>query len=312
MLKTSRKILFFGNERLATGTTTDLPVLKTLLSMNYEIRAIVIPSIKKKPYGTNHNLEIIDFSIKNNIPIIGFEDQQKIISMVKQENIKTAILIAFGKIIPLEVLNSFENGIINIHPSLLPKHRGPTPIESSILNGEKRTGLSIIKLIPKMDAGPIFIQKELDKNIDSLSKQEIATYLSLLAAELIRDKLDYIVANKVIPSPQNHQLSTYDKMISKSDAILDPISKTAIQLLNEIRAYYGWPRSKIIINKNEYIITSATIAKGVDTPGKLFFTKNDVGVYTKKDILVFKSILPTAKKEMNSKSFLAGYRSKLL
>ncbi len=309
MKKISRKILFFGNEKLATGTSTNLRIIKTLIDMDYKISAIVLPSLKSAL--STQKLEIISFGLENNIPIVDFNDFQKINQIIKQDDLKIALLVSFGKIIPSNILNLFEYGIINVHPSLLPKHRGTTPIESAILDGDTETGISIIKLVPQMDTGPIYLKQKLDTKITNLSKQQIVSKLDELASNLIKKNFNKIYDQEIIPKDQNHSEATYDKMISKKDIpFLDPSNKTAQQLINEVRAYSGWPRSRIVIGNKEYIVTNASIKAGASVPGKIFLDHNTFGFYTLKNIFLIKTIIPPGKKEMDSKNFLVGYKNK--
>jgi methionyl-tRNA formyltransferase len=305
MKNSSKTILFFGNEKFATGIKTNLLALKAVLALGYQIPAIIVAQSEKNQNET----EIIDFAHKNNIKIINYTNNQELLNKIKTYNTKTALLAAYGKIIPTSILNYFSNGIINIHPSLLPKHRGPTPIESVILNGEDKTGVSLIKLVPEMDQGPIFVQSQLDI-IPSITKQDLSDQLDQLAQTMIHDHLDNILGGKIIPMKQNDQLASYDHKISKADSILDP-KKPAQTLEREVRAFTKWPKSRFIFNNLEFIVTKSSVVNKNGPIGKFYCGKNQFGIYTSKGTLMVHSIIPPGKQEMDTVSFLAGYKTRL-
>lgn len=303
----SKKILFFGNEKLATGTRTNLKIIHSLLNLNYQICGVILPDLNK----TKSNLEIIPFAKKHNIDLIAYSNKTKILEIAKTNNIHTAILVSFGKIISQEILNIFSNGIINIHPSLLPLHRGPTPVESFILGNESTTGTSIIKLTKEMDAGPIYVQRELE-NIDKfIRKQKLCDDLDNLSAELVQDNFDNIYFQKLDPVSQKGTPS-YDNLIDKNKSFLDFINFDAYYLEKLIRAYELWPRTKLNLNNTSYIITKSHVIKGSDKPGTIYLKNNSFGIFTKKDILIFDKILPAGRKEMSVSDFLRGYRNKII
>src|SRR5581483_9225315 len=129
---------------------------------------------------------------------------------------EAAVLVAFGRIIPQPIIDLFPKGIINIHPSLLPKLRGPTPIETAILDGLTETGVSLMRLEAKMDAGPLYSQQKISLNGDE-TKLELATKLNKVGAELLINSLPAILDGSLIPKPQNNSKATYTKLITKDD-----------------------------------------------------------------------------------------------
>jgi methionyl-tRNA formyltransferase len=153
-------LIFFGNERLATGLAdVDTPVISALVDAGYEIAA-VIANYEKASSRSVRRLEIADFCKQNNIPIMLPDNLANVIDDIKSLDCDLAVLVAYGKIIPRGIIDLFSVGIINIHPSLLPLYRGPTPIEQVILDGVDKTGVSIMKLSAGMDDGPVYAQKE--------------------------------------------------------------------------------------------------------------------------------------------------------
>jgi methionyl-tRNA formyltransferase len=216
------------------------------------------------------------------------------------------VLVAYGQIVPQEIIDVFPRGIVNIHPSLLPKHRGSIPIEGVILNGEHITGVSLMALSAKMDAGPIYAQEKVVL-IGNETKAQLARKFSKIGQDLLLDNLPAILDGTLEPRPQNDTEATYDKQITKQDGIID-WHKPALQLEREVRAYEGWPRSRTKLGGKDIVITKAHIAEGSGTPGEIWRQNKTLGIFTSEGVLVVDSLIPSGKKEMTAESFLAGYQ----
>src|SRR5438128_402621 len=139
MTKTSKTIVFFGNERLATGVTTSAPVLAALIKTGYKVAAVVT-NYEVGTSRKSRDLEIAEIAKTNNIPLLIPDKLIEIKDQLSKFGASVAVLVAYGKLVPQEVIDIFPKGIVNIHPSLLPRHRGPTPIETAILEGDSKTG----------------------------------------------------------------------------------------------------------------------------------------------------------------------------
>lgn len=158
---------------------------------------------------------------------------------LKDSNI--AILVAYGKIIPKEILAIPKYGFINVHPSLLPKYRGPSPIQTAILAGEEKTGISIMVLDVKVDHGPILAQKEVLIEKDD-THSSLVEKLAPIGAALLIETLPYYLDGAIYPQPQNHGEATFTKHIAKQDGFVDLKNPPKAQALDRmIRAFYPWP-----------------------------------------------------------------------
>ncbi|MFO0781940.1 MAG: methionyl-tRNA formyltransferase [Candidatus Saccharimonadales bacterium] len=300
------KILFFGNERLATGLSTTAPTLRALIAAGYDITGVVVA---QKQIGKSRNardLEIVQVATAHDIPVFSPDKLTDFADELRAMQADAAVLAAYGKIVPQSIIDLFPRGIINIHPSMLPKHRGSIPIESVILNGETETGVSIMQLVAKMDAGPVYKQQQVSVS-KNVSKQVLADQLQQLGAELLIENLPAILDGSLQPIPQDDSAATYDERITKEQSQLD-FSKTAEQLEREVRAYAVWPRSRTTLGAIECIITSAHVEPGEGTSGELWRDAQQIGVYCSQDILVVDTLLPAGKKEMPASSFIAGYQ----
>lgn len=272
------KVVFFGNEKLATGIPTPQPLIKNaVVSAGFEIEQVVTGPL----------------------------------SELEAHEAKIAVLAAYGRLIPQSVLDQFPLGIINIHPSLLPQYRGTTPIEQAMLDGVQKTGVSIMRLTAGMDEGPLYKQKTI--HLDGTeSKQALTERLQQLGAELLEEFLPGIASGDLQPRSQPHPArATYTSKITKEDGKLD-WNKPAERLEREIRTYQGWPKSYTTIGTISVIITEARIVTtGVPQPGQLMVEKSRLLIGTGTDWLEILSLQPVGKKEMPVVAFLAGYRSQL-
>jgi methionyl-tRNA formyltransferase len=245
MKMTSKKILFFGNERLATGLQTNTPILHALVDAGYLIEAIVIAQNDNQQSRNARKLEIVKVAEEYGISTRRISRLKDAEQELRAFNAEAAILIAYGKIVPQAIIDIFPKGIINIHPSLLPLHRGPTPIESVLLNGDHETGVSLMQLSSKMDAGPVYAQQRIIIE-NNQSKMELANTLSLLGRDMLIQQLPEIMNGNLRPIAQLDDQATYDNLITKANGILN-WNKSASQLEREVRAYAEWPRSRTLI-----------------------------------------------------------------
>ncbi|HET6746489.1 MAG TPA: methionyl-tRNA formyltransferase [Candidatus Saccharimonadales bacterium] len=264
MKNTSIKILFFGNERLVSGLKrTDAPVLKGLIERGYDIRAII--SHHSNSHSRNQRLlEVAEIGKQNDIPVLLPSKPTDIFDQIAGYKADVAILVAYGRIIPQKIIDLFPMGIINIHPSLLPKYRGPTPIESAIINGDSQTGVSIMRLTAGMDSGPVYGQtavplSQTEDKFDAYGK------LSQAGSELLFKLLPSILDGSLQPSNQNESEATYSPLLNKADGQLDLTTLTATQAERRIRAYLGFPKTNLIINNYSVIVTKAHTVKTKET-----------------------------------------------
>lgn len=301
----SKKILFFGNERLATGTTTTCVIASSLLNAGFEIAAIVVNRSDMSSRKAKLR-EIEDFAKNHHIPVHAPKSLSSITDKLKGYSATLAVLVAYGKIVPESTIALFPKGIINVHPSLLPLHRGPTPIESAILSGDKSTGVSIMQLVKAMDAGPVYAQKSMMIN-ENMSKQDLCNQLSRAGAELLTSCLPQIIDGTLKPLAQKEQMATYDQKIIKSHSAIN-WRQASSRIMREIRAYSGWPGSKTTVKNIEVTITKGHISSDKGIVGDFFKTKDKLlGCYTTDGAIIIEALKPVGKKEMPSSDFINGY-----
>lgn len=272
------KIVFFGNECLATGTTTKAPVLSALHEHGHDIKLVVV-NTHQVTSRQNRSPEMIDIAGKLDLPIATPQKLDEIADTIRALKPDIAVLAAYGRIIPQSIIDLFPHGIINIHPSLLPKYRGSTPIETALLDGECETGVTIMQVTAAMDAGPIYAQAKFAVD-NNTTKQQLADQLLNIGRDLIIDLLPKIVAGTSTPKPQDDSQATYTKLIKKSDGRLDS-AKSAQQLAREVIAYASWPTSYFDYNHGLIKILEAKASNFTCPPdelakheGKLYFGCN--------------------------------------
>jgi methionyl-tRNA formyltransferase len=305
---TKPRIIFFGNERLATGVATTVPTLQALIDSGYHIAAIVSnyepgQSRKARP------LEIQAIADTHSIPILLPKKLSEIADQLRAYDTVLAVLVAYGKIVPQSIIDIFPRGIVNIHPSLLPLHRGPTPIEGVILDGSHKTGTSIMSLAKAMDAGPVYAQSEVPLN-GKETKQGLANQLLEVGKAMLLEVLPGIINGDIVALPQDEPRATYDQLINKTDGIIN-WQKDAIQLEREIRAFQGWPQSRTTISGKEVAITAAHTEPDEPhtQPGDVSIVPdtNIMMVATGKGSLCIEKLKPAGKNEMTAAEFLHGY-----
>ncbi len=224
---------------------------------------------------------------------------------LKNINADLFIVVAYGKIIPLNIINLPPYKTINVHPSLLPQYRGPAPIQYALLNNDTQTGISIMLIDEKMDHGPIISNLQFPiSNADTyitLSKK-MATYSAQL---LIKTIPDYI-SGKVKPRAQDHHQATYSKIIKKEDGLITS-DKTAQQIYNMWRAYHPWP-GIYLATKIKLINIKPVNLIHRKQPLKIFSNNHNLFMACANNTtLQIETIQPVNKKPMDAKSYINGY-----
>ncbi|MEI6481133.1 MAG: methionyl-tRNA formyltransferase [Candidatus Saccharibacteria bacterium] len=311
MIKKSKTVVFFGNEQIATGVTTSTPTIKALIKAEFTIAAI----ITNQSNVTSRKQKINPITIvaqKHGIPLLSPHNVRDITQQIQEMNADIGVLVAYGQIIPQSIIDLFPYGIINIHPSLLPKHRGSAPIESVILDGDTETGVSIMQLVRAMDAGPIYDQSIVEL-VGKETKQGLSEKLLDIGSRMIVETLHQIFSNSQVPIPQNEAEATTDIQIQKNDGVLN-WDLSAERLSRQIRAFSDWPGSKATLGSIDVVITEARaipIEGGLGQAGSLLVTKDSLTVTTADGGLVIDRLKPLGKNEMTIKEFLSGYSSRL-
>jgi len=297
----AKSLVFFGNERLVSGLPkTNAPVLRGLIERGYDIKAIVshhTDANSRKP----RPLEVAEIAKEHNIPIFLPDKPADIHDELAAFQADAAILVAYGRIISQSIIDLFPLGIINIHPSLLPHYRGPTPIESPIAQGDTISGVSIMQLSAGMDDGPVFAQDTF-AIADTDTKFDVYKKAQALSTTLLFSNLDSILDGSLVPREQDHEQASFSKLLAKSDGILDPTVLTAKEAERKIRAYLGYPKTKLEILGEQRIVTKAHVSDNQKTPLDVAFRD---GAFLSID-----ELLAPSGKTVSSEDFLRGYTAR--
>jgi len=301
----SKKIIFMGTPMFA------VPILKSLYQNGYEISVVYTQPPQKSQRGQKINKSAIqgisetlnlDFrspdTLKNNI------DEYDII---KNLNADLAIVVAYGQIIPKEYLNLTKKGFINIHGSILPKWRGAAPIQRSIMNLDKETGISVMKINEELDSGPVsnIYKINIDYNINAF---EVSDKLSILAAEKILDNIDDIIDDKAIFIDQDHSQATYAKKIDKSEGLIywnDEASK----ILGKINGLFPTPGAFFNFRGERYKILKAEIGSGKGKVGEVISDKLEIACDNNQSIKILE-IQRQGKRPQKIGEFMLGSQIK--
>ncbi|HVX23847.1 MAG TPA: methionyl-tRNA formyltransferase [Candidatus Saccharimonadales bacterium] len=305
----NESIVFFGNERIATGTQTTAPTLRALIAAGYHVAAVVIAQREVANSRQIRPLEVVEIAEAHTIPVLRPEKLSAVVTEIADYQATAGVLVAFGKMVPQALIDIFPRGIINIHPSLLPKHRGSTPIESTILQGDAVTGVSLMALVAQMDAGPVFAQTTVELE-GREAKQALADTLLNLGKDLVIEHLPAILDGTLKPTAQDDSQATYDQLIQKTDGELD-FTKPAVQLEREIRAFTEWPKSRTKLGETEVVVTFAQVTSDQLKPSEVLTNNKKLLVGTSDGSLEILRLKPAGKGEMTAQAFLAGYGQQL-
>jgi methionyl-tRNA formyltransferase len=226
----------------------------------------------------------------------------------KENTPDIGIIIAYGHLIPESIFSLPRFGMLNVHASLLPYWRGASPIQSSLLHGEKTTGITLQKITKELDAGDIIFQKNCD-----ISDNDTYTTLSQKLATLSQNSIpgalgEYISTQK--SHTQNHTQATYCCKITKKDGIIHPTQETSEEICNKYRAYIAWPEISLQY-KTVYLkiktLQNSSLLETHHIPGTLFKEDNNIYLTCKTGYIMVEKIQYPGKKEMDIHTFLRGH-----
>lgn len=258
MHKTSKTILFFGTENFS------LTALEALVEAGFSIGAVITkPDARRGRSAHDTYPAIKQYALKHDIPVWQPARLSDITEDIKAFDSPAGVLVSYGKIIPQSVIDLFSPGIINVHPSLLPKYRGPTPIESAIINGDQETGISIMQLSAQMDAGPIYSQTR-HSLLGTETKPELYDHLSMEGARELVRVLPAILEGALTPTPQEDTEASYCSLLSKDDSYVRPLDYTATAIERRIRAHLGFPKTRLPFYGKDLIVTKTHVTQTPD------------------------------------------------
>lgn len=296
------KIIYMGTPDFA------VPALNALANSEHEVCAVFTQP--DKPRGRKMIMTPPDVKVcaeKLNIPVYQpetFKDG-KPLEIINKYNPDVIVVAAYGKILPKSVLDSAKYGCINLHGSLLPKYRGASPIQQSVLNGDKETGVTAMQMDVGLDTGDILKVVKTEIGVNETSG-ELFDRLSLMGGELILDTLSALEKGEITPIKQDESLATHTSKIDKSLCPID-FTKSAFEVHNKIRGLNPWPIATTEINGKKIKVHSSLLCEKSGEAGTVISTKPLIVACGEKSVELCE-IQPEGKKKMTAEAFLAGHR----
>jgi len=300
------KFIFFGVPKFGAI------ILKKLIENNFVPDLVITKSDKKigrKQIYTPLPVKIT--AEEYSIPVFQPEKIINAKSEIKEIKPDLIIVAAFGEIIPKEILDIPKYGCLNVHPSLLPEYRGPSPIQYTILNGEEETGITIISMTEKIDKGPILSSLKFLIEDPEITYKELEEKLSSWGAELLIKTIPKWLKGKIKLTLQNESEATYTKFIKKDAGKINWL-ESAKKIERKVRAFNPWPSAFCKADSKALKIWKASVSEQTEIgpkgpPGKVYLATNDnIAVQTGKDYLIIEELQFGGKRRMKTEEFLKG------
>lgn len=301
MMKT--KIVFAGTPDLAAC------VLASLLAQE-SFEVVLVLSQPDMPVGRKQIIEatpVKALALEHGIEVLQPQKIGSITEYLRELAPDFLIVAAYAQLVPPEVLKIAKYQSLNVHASLLPKYRGASVIQAPILNGDTESGVTIIRMVDKLDAGAIFAQQSLV--IDKAETTESLTdKLAQLGGQLIVQTIKDVVAGKIEPIEQDPSLVTYVKKLTKADGLID-WTREAVYLERFVRAMSPWPSAWTWMSGRQLKILAISEIIELDTykPGKVFVYNNQLAIQTGKGAVIVSRLQAEGKRPMSSQEFVNGY-----
>jgi methionyl-tRNA formyltransferase len=300
------KIVFMGTPQAA------VPSLEKLLQDGHEIVAVYTQP--DRPAGRGNKLTappVKNFALQNGLQV--FQPVKiktpEALELFKSHVADAAVVVAYGRILPQSFLEAFQNGAINVHFSLLPKHRGAAPVNWAIVSGETRTGVTTMQMDAGLDTGDILLQRETEIGAAENSV-ELMERLSCIGADLLSDTLKHL--DKLARIPQNHIEATLAPIMKKEDGLISWML-SAREITNRVRGFQPFPTAFTFYGEKKLTIwrcQPSTVAHSLKQPGEILAAKGDnLLVFCGGDsVLQIDELQLEGKKRMATRDFLNGIK----
>ncbi len=299
------KIVFMGTPDFA------VPTLDAIIKAGHEVLAVVTQP--DKPKGRSGELSmspVKEYALKEGIEVLQparLRKDEEFLSYFESLKADVCVVVAFGQILPKRVLNAYKYGCINVHGSLLPAYRGAAPIQWAVINGDEKSGVTIMQLDEGIDTGDIIAKKEIVLDAKETGGS-LFDKLATLGGQMIVDVLKSLEDGSVTRTPQGEATTEYAKMLDKNMGKID-FSQDAKKIECLIRGLNPWPSAYSYINGKTLKIWEADVTRGSGEPGSVIdIDKNGFTVACGKDALYIKEVQLEGKKRMASSDFLRGYK----
>lgn len=296
------RIVFMGTPSIAVGT------LEALLKADHEVVGVFTQP--DKPVGRKQILTpppVKVFAEENGIPVYQpktVKDGEALLTL-KDLNPDIIVVVAYGKILPKEILNLPKYGCVNAHASLLPKYRGASPIQWCIVCGEKQTGVTTMLMDEGMDTGDMLETAIVDIGDDETS-EELFERLTDTAAELVCSTVAKLEKGEITPKKQNEEDATYAPIITKEMALID-FGRSAADIHNLVRGLYGWPTAYFMLDGKRVKVYKTEVLELLGEPSTVIRSDNELIIACGNNSAVkIKELQPEGSKRMEAKQWLLG------
>ena len=298
------KIVFMGTPDFA------VPCLESLINSKHTVLGVFTQPDKprgRKQILTPPDVKVCALKHELNVYQPATLKDGKALEIIKKLSPDVIIVVAYGKILPEEILTYPKYGCINVHGSLLPRYRGAAPIQWSVLNGDKETGVTTMLMEKGLDTGDILLQESISIGENDTS-EDMYEKLAPLGAKLLLKTLDDIENNKIVPQKQDDSLSNYASMLDKSMCELD-FSQPAQLVHNKVRGLYSWPVALTYLGSKKLKIFKTRVCDKCGNPGEIISLNPFTVACGNKSVEII-DVQLEGKKRMDSKSFIMGYNIK--
>jgi methionyl-tRNA formyltransferase len=294
-------IAFFGTADFSA------PSLRALLEAGYSVGPVITkPDAPGKRGTALRPPQVKTIADDAGIPVLQPASKEELAARIGDyPDVTGGVVVAYGMLIPREVLDRFAGGLINVHASLLPRWRGASPVASAILHGDQQTGISLMQLTPEMDEGPVFLRAAIDLD-GSETRPWLESRLAELGGETVSRRLDDIWGGSLTPEPQDDSRATYAPLLDKSAGEID-WHQSAEYLARQIRAFLGWPGSHTLIRNHRVTIEAARPVDQHGQPGTFQFRGGRLIGFAGDGALDITRLKPAGKSSMTGDAFARGY-----
>ncbi len=297
------KIAFFGSGSFG------IPSLEAITRSSHELVSVV--TLPDKPQGRKLELRgspVKEWALAKNTPILEYDRKSvdAFAERAKRLDADVFVVISFGAILPARILAIPSVAPLNVHASLLPRYRGAAPIHWALLNGDAETGVSVMRMVEKLDAGDVLLQVKTPV-LPEDDYPSLETRLASLGAEALMASLELLKAGKAPFTPQDEARSDYARKIAKEDGRID-WTRPAPETVRRVRAFSAWPTSYFFYEGKRFIVTAASAGMAEGRPGEVLEASAAAGftVACGSGSLRVERIQPEGKKAMPVQEFLRG------
>ncbi len=301
------RILFWGTPDFAA------PPLRALMGEGFEVVGVVTQP--DKPQGRSREIipsPVKQIALEEELPLFQPKNARdpELLEMLNVIKPDISIVVAYGHILPKNIIDLPSKGTLNIHASLLPALRGAAPIQAAIRQGLRKTGITIMRMVPALDAGPVLVQAETEV-YDDETYGELKTRLSELGALALLEALAFLAAGKATETPQDESRATYAPKINRDSGRID-WKQSAIEIARLIRAYDPKPGAFTTSEKGDIKLFGPKVMDGINgKPGEVIKVTGELVIAAGTDAVRITEVQPTGKKRMAAHDWARGRAAKV-